>query len=163
MQETCIRSLGQEDPLEKGMTTTLVFLPGGFHGQRSLAGYSPWGHKESDMTEWPTHTHTSTLLTFMIIVTAHPLEANYRQPLLLCGPVISTAVNKSSSMTNFHTVNPDREITTALSLDADFSHQYIPDCKCIPWTLQWNKIIPCWIFWHHVTLSISTCLFFCIF
>ena len=28
-----------------------VFLPGEFHGQRSLAGYSPWGHKESDMTE----------------------------------------------------------------------------------------------------------------
>ena len=28
-----------------------VFLPGKFHGQRSLAGYSPWGHKESDMTE----------------------------------------------------------------------------------------------------------------
>jgi len=31
---------------------TLVFLPGEFHGQRShLVGYSPWGHKESDMTE----------------------------------------------------------------------------------------------------------------
>ena len=30
---------------------TLVFLPGKFHGQRSLVGYSPWGHKESDMTE----------------------------------------------------------------------------------------------------------------
>ena len=30
---------------------TPVFLPGEFHGQRSLAGYSPWGHKESDMTE----------------------------------------------------------------------------------------------------------------
>ena len=28
-----------------------VFLPGGFHGQRSLAGYSPWGHKESDTTK----------------------------------------------------------------------------------------------------------------
>ena len=27
-----------------------VFLPGESHGQRSLAGYSPWGHKESDMT-----------------------------------------------------------------------------------------------------------------
>ena len=26
-------------------------LPGTSHGQRSLAGYSPWGHKESDMTE----------------------------------------------------------------------------------------------------------------
>ena len=30
---------------------TPVFLPGEFHGQRSLAGYSPWGHKELDMTE----------------------------------------------------------------------------------------------------------------
>ena len=30
---------------------TPVFLPGEFHGQRSLAGYSPWGHKESDTTE----------------------------------------------------------------------------------------------------------------
>ena len=26
-------------------------LPGKFHGQWSVAGYSPWGHKESDMTE----------------------------------------------------------------------------------------------------------------
>ena len=31
-----------------------VFLPGEFHGQRSLVGYSPWGHKESDTTEWLT-------------------------------------------------------------------------------------------------------------
>ena len=31
---------------------TPVFLPGEFHGQRSLAGYSPWDRKESDMTEW---------------------------------------------------------------------------------------------------------------
>ena len=29
-----------------------VFLPGEFHGQRSLASYSPWGHKESDTAEW---------------------------------------------------------------------------------------------------------------
>ena len=29
----------------------LVFLLGKFHGQRSLAGYSPWGLRESDMTE----------------------------------------------------------------------------------------------------------------
>ena len=28
-----------------------LFLPGEFHGQRRLAGYSPWGHKESDTTE----------------------------------------------------------------------------------------------------------------
>ena len=30
---------------------TPVFLPGRFHGQRSLAAYSPWGHKESDIIE----------------------------------------------------------------------------------------------------------------
>ena len=36
---------------------TSVFLPGKFHGQRSLVGYSPWCPKESDMTD-----HTRTLL-----------------------------------------------------------------------------------------------------
>ena len=35
-----------------------VFLPGKFHGQRSLAGYSPWGYKESDTTE-QLHMHTN--------------------------------------------------------------------------------------------------------
>ena len=35
---------------------TPIFLPGEFHGQRSLAGYSPWGCKESDTTEQLTHT-----------------------------------------------------------------------------------------------------------
>ena len=51
MQETWIQSLGQEDPLEKDMQPTPVFLPGEFHEQRSLAGYSPWNLKESDTTE----------------------------------------------------------------------------------------------------------------
>ena len=36
MQETMVRSLGQKDPLEKGMQPTPVLLPGEFHGQRSL-------------------------------------------------------------------------------------------------------------------------------
>ncbi|KAI4547493.1 hypothetical protein MG293_004048 [Ovis ammon polii] len=47
-QETWVQSLGQEDPLVE--QPTAVFLPGKFHGQRSLAGYSPWGLKELDMT-----------------------------------------------------------------------------------------------------------------
>ena len=51
MQETQVQSLDQEDPLEKGMATTPVFLPGEFHGQRSPVGYSAWGPKELDMTE----------------------------------------------------------------------------------------------------------------
>ena len=37
--------------MEKEWQETLVFLPGKFHGQRSLAGYSLWGLKESDTTE----------------------------------------------------------------------------------------------------------------
>ena len=37
--------------LEKEMATHSSFLPGKFHGQRNLAGYNPWGHKESDMPE----------------------------------------------------------------------------------------------------------------
>ena len=38
--------LGGEDPLEKGMAATLVFLPGEFHGERSLVGYRSWDCKE---------------------------------------------------------------------------------------------------------------------
>ena len=40
----------QEDPLEKEMATYSSILTRESHGQ-SLVGYSPWGHKESDMTE----------------------------------------------------------------------------------------------------------------
>ena len=49
--EIWVRSLGREDPLEEEMAPTPVFLPGESHGQRSLAGYHPWGCKESDPTE----------------------------------------------------------------------------------------------------------------
>ena len=51
MQETWIQFLGREDPLEKEMQPTPVFLPGKSHGWRSLTGYSPWGCTESNMTE----------------------------------------------------------------------------------------------------------------
>ena len=49
---------------------TPVFLPGGFHGQRSLAGYSPWGLKESDVTEQLTLLHFATLVNNSIWETA---------------------------------------------------------------------------------------------
>jgi len=38
-------------PWRREWQATPVFLPREFHGQRSLVGYSPWGHKESDTTE----------------------------------------------------------------------------------------------------------------
>ena len=46
---------------------TPVFLPEKSHGQRSLAGYSPWGHKESDMAEWLS-THTEIKLYVCVCV-----------------------------------------------------------------------------------------------
>ena len=51
MQETQVRSLGGEGSLEKGMATHSSVLARESHGQRSLAGYSPWGRKELDLTE----------------------------------------------------------------------------------------------------------------
>ena len=42
-------------PWRRKWQPTPVFLPGKFHGQRSLVDYSPWGHEESNMTE---HAHT---------------------------------------------------------------------------------------------------------
>ena len=44
MRETWVQSLGQEDPLEKGMIPTPVFLPGEFHGQRMMIRFP--------MAEW---------------------------------------------------------------------------------------------------------------
>ena len=51
MSGTWVQCLGQKDPLEEEMVTTLVFLPEKFHGERSLVSYSPWGRKESDTSE----------------------------------------------------------------------------------------------------------------
>ena len=55
MQEGRVRALGQEDPLEKGMSTNFSIclgnsIDGGawWAGQRGLVGYSPWVHKELD-------------------------------------------------------------------------------------------------------------------
>ena len=58
MPETQVWSLGGEDPLEKGMATHASVLAWRTHGQRSLAGCSPWGWKELVTTERLTQ-HTS--------------------------------------------------------------------------------------------------------
>ena len=51
-QETQVKSLSQEDPLKKEMATQSSILAWRIpSGQRSLAGYSPQDHKESDTTE----------------------------------------------------------------------------------------------------------------
>ena len=63
MQETQVRTLGQEDsPGEMNGQPAPAFLAGESHGQRSLVGYSPWGRKESADTAEQLSTQTSHLL-----------------------------------------------------------------------------------------------------
>ena len=61
MWETQVQSLGGEDCLEEEMATDSCILAKKVHGQRSLAGYSLWGCKQSDTTEQ--HHHHNKLLT----------------------------------------------------------------------------------------------------
>ena len=51
VQQTWVPSLGWEDPLKKGMATHSSVLPWESPWTEELAGYSPWGLKELDMTE----------------------------------------------------------------------------------------------------------------
>ena len=57
VQETQVQSLGREGPWGRKWQPTPVFLPGEFHRQRSLEGYSPWGCIESARLN-NKHTHT---------------------------------------------------------------------------------------------------------
>ena len=59
---------------------TAAILPGEFHRERSLMGYSPWGLKDSDMTKWLTHAYTHTI-KFILMRTS--LEVQW---LRLCMP-----------------------------------------------------------------------------
>ena len=59
--DPCVRKI----PWRRAWQPTPVFLPGESHGQRSLAGYSPWGHKETDTTEAIQHTLTVLLTVGM--------------------------------------------------------------------------------------------------
>ena len=58
-------------PWQRERLPTQVSLPGEFHGQRSQAGYSPWGPKESDMTEQL----TDTINIYLPFWTSFPLKS----------------------------------------------------------------------------------------
>ena len=69
-----------------GNCKLLIFLPGKFHGQRSLADYSPWGHKELDTTDElsararaHTHTHTHTQMVFACEIYTFLLDISLRE------------------------------------------------------------------------------------
>ena len=76
MQETQVRILGGEDPLEKDMATHSSILAWKSHRQRSLASYSPWGRKEFYTAEATLAcTHTGGM-----ILTENQLETGGRIP-----------------------------------------------------------------------------------
>ena len=56
MQEMQVQSLGQKDPLEEGMAARSSILAWRTPWTEEPAGYSPWGHSESDTTEVTEHT-----------------------------------------------------------------------------------------------------------
>ena len=88
--ETWVQSLGQEDPLEEGMATNSSVLSWRTHGQRSLAGYSPWGCKKSDMTERLTHPsvfHTEVTRENYGCHTNHTFSSVAHLCLTLCNPM----------------------------------------------------------------------------
>ena len=62
IQEIQVQSLGQEDPMEEMATHSGNLC----HGQRSLMGYSPLGHKDLDMTQY-THTNKQNISFSAII------------------------------------------------------------------------------------------------
>ena len=69
-QETQVRFLGWEDPLEEDMATLSSIVAWRIHGQRSLEGCSPCSHKESDTTEWlSVHAHTHRFRIIPLTVT----------------------------------------------------------------------------------------------
>ena len=68
MQETLVRFLGREDPLEKEMATHSSTLAWRIPWREELVGYSSWGLKESDTTE---RLHTFTHLVVYTLFTVY--------------------------------------------------------------------------------------------
>ena len=104
MQETQIRSLGQEDPpWRRKWQPTPVLLPGKSHGQRSLVGYSRGGHKESDTTEQlHVHVNFSSYHDFAFSVNSHGIHPfaqskvlDYFPSYLTCNMSSNSAVSSS--------------------------------------------------------------------
>ena len=71
------------------MLPTPVFLPGEFHGQRSLTGYSPWGHKELEVIEClSTHRHNQ----------GQSFPQSHEQLMVKCGTGLAPKLREGTSL-----------------------------------------------------------------
>ena len=114
MWETWVQSLGREDPLEEGMAIHSCILAWRIHGQGSLVGYSPWGLKESDMTEqlntgqpsplWPWHSITPNIMVSLYtswwaqIVWGKPFCMTLEFILSLCAALFSLVLSPMNTL-----------------------------------------------------------------
>ena len=76
MFDPCVKKI----PWRREWLPTPVFLPREFYRQRNLMGYSPWGRKELDITEWLSHTYIdskSGTLSFIHIHWIHSLVVHW--------------------------------------------------------------------------------------
>ena len=77
MQETWVLSWVRKIPWRRKWQPTLVSLPRKSHGQRSLTGYSPWCHRESDTTEM-TYTQATTIIQWLyLILWSHSVQFSH--------------------------------------------------------------------------------------
>ena len=115
----------------------LVFLPGKFHGQRSLVGYSAWSHKESDTTEQHHHQCELTSLYFHSEMKCRAPCPSIPHPLLIV---------QTLHLLNLHSIkhssSPGLHAHNSWSLRAKFkywwwwfSHSVIPDSFVTPCTV----------------------------
>ena len=79
VRDTGLIPVSERSPWRRKWQLTPIFLPGKYHGERSLVDYSPWGLKESDMTERLTLFH-KVLLNFAQV---EPLSRSFQHSLLL--------------------------------------------------------------------------------
>ena len=85
-QEMEVQSLGQEDPLKKEMATHSSILAWKFHGQKSLAGYTPWGHIDPDATEQLSLSHSQALVSSEGLSFSE-VSFSYKECLAMCSNV----------------------------------------------------------------------------
>ena len=125
-QEMRVFSLAWEDPLGRKWQPTPVFLPGKFHGQRSLLGYSPWGCRESDTTEQLSTHHACSLSAVlkaelftpqdaMLINSSRPHVWRWGHWEVICSPFqpCDETIHEST-----------QELTTASQKSSDFLHTF---------------------------------------
>ena len=147
MWETWVRSLGREDPVEKEWQPTPVLLPGKFHELRRLISYSPWGSKESDMTE-RLHFHFSlsgfSSVLFSWSVVSDSLRSHGLQhPRLPCTSPTPRAYSNSSPLSRWCHPTISSSVVRGywyFSLQSWFQHVLHPAQHFASWTLHKSYI-----------------------